>query len=283
MDLKENQNFMEHPLFVANNNTKLKELELKTKHGIYNLTSSMVLPIKIDRQILDFLLSKVTHKSNNVTVSKYEIAQYLNVAITGKLYDRIDESFNRWLRLLVTFTNCFYENRKYKSKKFRVIISITLNDDDDLVIGFNPDFIKTQQDNSFYKVYNVKYKGILTPLSARLYELLIKRTATGNNAGFNIKELGNLLTISASAPSKVYALVEKAVDNIFLSTDLKVVIKFYDKKLKNIIFTLIDDNYKIEQQTELIKAKEEKEKPTKNSDEALLACKEMIKKALKKR
>jgi hypothetical protein len=234
--IKDDINFLENPNWVVNESSKKQQLVIEKEKGIYQISCSEGLPTRFDKIVLYFLLYKLLENKNNdsnrISISRYEIARavYLKKSLGKTEYDRIMLSLKKWKAILIKFEGIFYEKDNYTLRYFSVLDNVVLNGKNQrLYLKFNEDYVQQIERSKFYKYIDFdEYKKLIKPLSARLYEILIKTFKERLAWHIDIKNLAEKLTLEKRPqakhyyPSDVLIKIKPAINEINKSTHLKI-------------------------------------------------------------
>lgn len=255
INIRDDINFLEYPLWIVAKTETSCHLIIKKSHGFYEIKSTEGLPLRFDKMVLYFLLHKAfksfdtttDHEGNDLVVlpeivtTRYEIAK--NVLFQTKnfsktKYDRIMLSLKKWKALYVRFEGLFCQHENLSIKLFSIIDYVSLDKvTSKLSIKFNDQYITQLARTQSYKTINlVSYKKLTRPVSARLYEILVRQMAEKTIWCISIDELGEQLTLEKRGfPSQILAALRPALEDINRKTELAVEFE-YDKARSTCIF-----------------------------------------------
>ncbi len=230
MLLKEDVNFLEHPLWIVSQRSSLNSLKIIQNNGEYELKCIEGLPVRFDKLVLYYLLylffNSPYGQNNRVIVSRYAIAKnILQTTAFGKSeYDRIMLALRRWKAIFIKFEGIFLEGDRRTIRYFSVIDSVIFDKKSgDLAIDFNEQYIKQLAETNSYALINFnEYRKLDRPIAARLYEILLISFQAGDLWAIVIFELAEKLTIEKrSYPSQILVALNPAIDEILAKTGLK--------------------------------------------------------------
>ena len=224
--VKDDMNFLEYPLWVVGSKSP-KKFEIRNAKGKYIISTSGGvdrLPDKLDKVVLDFLLSEMNasgFKDEKIVTSFHKIGQ--NVSGARNNNRRIGLALSRWKGIYTEYHGIFYTGKGWESKKFHIINSYKSKGHGKLEIEFDKDYIKTLKDSTFYKLIDFnEYKSISSPVALRLYEILIKNFENRPVWKIGIKKLREKLTLSTTYPSQILNAVNKALKEVNKNTHIKL-------------------------------------------------------------
>ena len=237
MLLKEDINFLEHPLWVVSQRSSAQSLKIAQKNGNYELKCIEGLPVRFDKLVLYYLLhlffNSPSTKGNRVTITRYAIAKnILQTTTFGKSeYARIMLALRRWKSIFIKFEGVFFEGDRYTVRYFSVIDSVVFDKQDgELAIDFNEQYIKQLTETNCYTLVNFnEYKKLERPIAARLYEVLIISFKANDIWAISVFALAEKLTIEKrNYASQVLAALNPAIEEITTKTALSFSF-IYDK------------------------------------------------------
>jgi hypothetical protein len=198
------------------------------------------LPDRTDKILLYYLTTFLIDnkfKDRVVEVSRYQIAK--NVLGSFK-YDRIMLGLKRWHSISISFQGVFYNGDSYSTRYFHVIDNVILKENK-LKIFFNVDFLEQIKNSQYFKYINFnEYKRLKRPVSARLYEILIKTFKDREIWKINILKLAEKLTLEKRYPSQILEKLKPAVNEINNKTELKFKLE-YNQKTQVCTFTKLQN------------------------------------------
>lgn len=249
-NIQEDINFLEYPTWVISNKQTKNRLLQEKDGGTYEITCPEGLPTRFDKIVLYFLLYKSFQQENTLAISttRYEIAK--NVLLQDKnfsqsKYNRIMLALKRWQSTYIRFESVFLHREKDKTspyaaiKYFSILDSVVLNKTtNELTATFNEHYMAQLVNSQFHRTINFhEYKLLTRPVSARLYEILLKHLFVEKIWCVDITELGEKLTLEKiSYPSHILAAIKPAINDINLNTTMAFTFDF-DKKRSLGIFT----------------------------------------------
>lgn len=249
---KNDVNFLEYPMWIVNNREEIKEFSVVRKHGSYKITTGADrLPDRVDKILLLYLLNKISEgdfSSSEIVTTRYHLSKEIygpRSSSSKPRYDRVMQSLKRWAGIVIEFSGTFYEGDNYTARFFGVVDDVICRPDDNyLYIKFNQQFIDQMKNTEYYKYVDYEeYKRLRKPVSARLYEILIKTFKGRYHWKVNASSLGEKLTLSKTSPSQVLEKVEPALREINNQTELNVRLSTYKKTDKTVIFVFSKDGH----------------------------------------
>jgi len=250
MEIKDDLNFLEYPMFVVNEDRIVKGVQGKSVKiikdiGTYTIETSITcdLPRRKDKILLYYLLYLAKIKNNNeIFVSGSQlIKKAYGILRPGKReYERLQETLRVWASVRIEFKGLFYIDG-YRSKIFS-ILNTWKEGKRTYYIEFNKEYLQQLKDSIFYKVIDInKYKILKRPISTRLYEILLKSfVKTSKTFPINIFKLSEKLTLSYKYKSQIIRSLNPAITEINNSTDMTFKMTYLkDKEL--LIFELLEN------------------------------------------
>jgi hypothetical protein len=127
------------------------------------------------------------------------------------------------LLFTLNFEGVFYEGDKYTKRGFHILDGYKLSEDGKLEIYFNEQYLEQLRNTNYFKLINFdEYKLLKRPVSARLYEILIKTFKDRDIWQIGIVRLAEKLTLEKRYPSQILEKLQPAVNEINKNTGLKV-------------------------------------------------------------
>ena len=245
LKIREDINFLKKPNWVVSKRKDLKKIIIDDEFGSYELatTSQFGLPSRLDKIILYFLKYKLLDKNSDyhkIETTRHEVATHVftdSDNFSQNRYARILTALDKWQAVTLIFSGSFYEKDTYVDKKFSIIDEFTITPKKNLLITFNEAYVKQIKETQFYKIVNFyECKNLTTPVSLRLYEIILKNLTENVIFYVDIKKLADKLTIQKKDyESQILAAIEAAVEQINQHTNLKITF-CYEKNLSLCIF-----------------------------------------------
>ena len=236
--LKDDINFLDSPNWVLNEKEKIKEYVINKETGFYKIsTAADTLPNRFDKIILYYLLTellKSNFNSSKIVTTRYKIASsvFYGTKNVGKNeYDRLMLSLKRWNDIALEFKGIFYDGDTHTTRYFHVIDDVILNEEKkELYIKFNDQYLQHLKVTEFCKYIDFdKYKKLTRPISARLYEILVKNFQDRYVWQIDVNKLAEKMTLSEIYPSHIIQKLKPAINEINNRTDVKLEFR-YDEK-----------------------------------------------------
>jgi hypothetical protein len=236
--IKDDINFLEHPNWIVSKRDFHNHLFIKKDNGFYELKSSEGLPVRFDKIVLYYLLHQLSNVANindlELITTRYEIAKNVfsqQKNFSKQKYDRIMLSLKRWKAITIRFEGIFLEkDLNLTLKYFSVVDTISLDKKtNELHIRFNDQYIQQLRESPFHRHVDFKeYKQLTRPVSARLYEIFMRRFLADNLWLIYVETLGEQLTLGKrDYPSQIVAAVKPAIQEINKYCQLQVKFDFY--------------------------------------------------------
>lgn len=243
--IKEDINFLEYPNWTVSNKAKIYSMIIHKENGFYEMKSSEGLPSRFDKVVLYYLLHVIfadypSSLKKEIITTRYEIAKnvlFQEKNFSKEKYDRIMLALKKWKAIYIRFEGVFYLHDHYSIKYFSIIDYVSLNKETNkLTIRFNECYLDQLTTCSYRNIDFHEYKKLMRPVSARLYEILIKNLSNQQLWCSNIDMLGEQLTLEKRAyPSQILLALKPAVIDINTLTALSFEFD-YDKDRSLCIF-----------------------------------------------
>ena len=253
--IKDDINFLEYPNWIVTEREKVKEVTIEKEYGVYKLFTGVDrLPDRFDKIVLYYLLSLLLKVSQleltEIKTTRYKVAKgifYKTKNVGKSEYKRIMTSLKRWTAIFIEFNGIFYDGNEYTNQYFHIVDNVTLNEKTkELSIKFNEVYIKQLRETNYFKLINFdEYKLLKRPVSARLYEILIKTFKDRDQWQIDIIKLGEKLTLEKRYPSQILEKLIPAVNEINKNTTLKIHLD-YNKETHICTFTKVKQNQVME-------------------------------------
>ena len=236
--IKDDINFLEYPNWVLSSKENCYTIE--KENGRYVLSTSKKLPERIDKITLYYLLHIVLPtKSNKLSITRYKILKNTIGRISKKDYDKLIDSLKRWLAVTIEFEGIFYEGDSYTKRGFHILEGYKLDENGRLEIFFNEQYLEQLRKTNYFKLINFdEYKLLKRPVSARLYEILIKTFKDRDIWQISIIKLAEKLTLAEEYPSQILKKLIPAINEITKKTGLKIHFD-YNKETQVCTFTKV--------------------------------------------
>jgi hypothetical protein len=254
--LKDDICFLEYPTWLVSEKNTFKTFTIEKENGKYTIsTTDNVdrLPDRNDKIVLYYLLhelfSNMKLSSSKIITTRYKIAKNIidnKKNICKASYERIMLSLERWTGIFIKFEGVFYNGGGYTNRYFHIIDNVFLNKKTkELSIKFNEEYIKQLRETNYFKLIDFdEYKRLRRPVSARLYEILIKTFKDRDTWQIGIIKLAEKLTLEKREgkenyyPSDVIIKLIPAVNEINKRTGLKIHLH-YNKETHVCTFTKV--------------------------------------------
>ena len=241
-------NFLEYPNWTVAGRSDIKSFTIEKPHGTYHVSTTEKadrLPDRVDKMVLYSLLLS---KKKNIKTTRYRIAK----AVFGKdapfYYDKVILALERWMWIGIKFEGTFYEGDGHSKRGFHIIDNYKLIPKDkrgeELTIRINSDFFKQLEETGFFKYLDFEeFKKLRSPVTARMYEILIKTFKDRTIWKIGIMLLAEKLTLNRVHPSQILIKLKSAIKEINKKTNLKFTMD-YDPEKQLCTFTLIKSEEK---------------------------------------
>ena len=257
--VKQDIGFLEYPDWVISERQKVKKytFDKEDGSGTYEMaTTADCLPSRFDKIVLYDLLYELFDENKfnalEMTTTRYKVSKnvFPNQKVLGKpQYDRIMLALERWEKINLKFEGIFYEGDSYTTRLFSIIDDVILHKEKkQLYIRFNQQFVKQLRETKYYKFLNIEeYKLLTRPVSARLYEILIKTFKDRQIWKIGIIKLAQKMTLTKIYPSQILEKLKPALNEINKKTELNI--KFeYNKASKICTFIKVKSLAKVSDQ-----------------------------------
>lgn len=169
------------------------------------------LPVALDDQVIVGLI-QLTKRHNNFTdprvhFSRYELIELLGWPQDGHSYRRIEEALNRWVGVVLSYENAWWDNdeKTWVDETFHIIDNVTLYDRERAMnkassakgkrpkplssFRWNEVMFRSFQANNLKQLDLEFYLDLRLPTSKRLYRFLDKRFFQRERVDFDLRVL----------------------------------------------------------------------------------------------
>lgn len=169
------------------------------------------LPAALDDQVIVGLI-QLTKRQNNFTnarvyFSRYELIELLGWPQDGHSYRRIEEALNRWVGVVLSYENAWWDNdeKSWVDETFHIIDNVTLYDREKAMnkassakgkrpkpmssFRWNEVMFRSFQSGNLKQLDLEFYLGLRLPTSKRLYRFLDKRFYHRERVDFDLRIL----------------------------------------------------------------------------------------------
>ena len=168
------------------------------------------LPAALDDQVIVGLI-QLTKRQNNFTnsrvnFSRYELIELLGWPQDGHSYRRIEEALNRWVGVVLSYENAWWDNdeKSWVDETFHIIDNVTLYDREKAMnkpsakgkrpkpmssFRWNDVMFRSFQSGNLKQLDLEFYLGLRLPTSKRLYRFLDKRFYHRERVDFDLRTL----------------------------------------------------------------------------------------------
>jgi len=212
---RDEMNLAEFPLVLLSKSVPRNKQAQPTKHaqtlvftyphGKLVITGAALygLPTAADADVLVGLiqLTRVRNQFQDTKVffSRYELLKLLRWPDEGRSYQRIDDSLNRWMGVLVNYQNSWWDNesKRFLTKKFHILETVHYEESakrtkqlDRLRSYFvwNRAFIESCQADNLKRLDLDLYFRFKSAVTKRMYRFLDKRFYKAPDWTFDLKE-----------------------------------------------------------------------------------------------
>jgi hypothetical protein len=232
----------------VDNKRPIKSFTIEKPNGKYHVSTTEDcdrLPDHLDKTILYYLLLQ---KNKTVSTTRYEISNRIFNSDTSHYYEKIEKAIKRWFSISINFEGVFFTGDGYTKRGFHVIDSYKFekkdNRGENLVIQINSEFYDQLERTHFFKYVDFnEFHKLKKPISASLYEHLIKQFKGRNTWRISILKLAEKLTINRKYPYDILVKLKPAVNEINKNTNFKFTMD-YDEETKRCLFTLLGKDAK---------------------------------------
>lgn len=221
--IKQDINFLEHPLWLQSESSKMTDIE-----G-YTYEAAGGVPSKVDVIFLYYFLLKAQEQNwpQTLILSRYEILKACDITPSKKKYDRIEESLYKWRRVHVSFAGTFYTGKVYSFMEFGIVDYYGFSETDKKIeVRLSPEWLTKIRESEFFKYISFSHmKHLRSPLALRLYEILGKTFYKRNTWEIDILKLAAKIPMAEKYIAHIIPKIEAATKRIREKTDLDITVK----------------------------------------------------------
>jgi hypothetical protein len=226
--IKQDINFMEYPIWLQDGSPSNKQeggYIWKDRDG-YIFRAGYKFPVKTDYIFLLYFLleSQRNGWSDEIVTSKYKVLKNCSMPNTQQSYNRLEDSLKRWKMVGIEFQGTFYDRKTYSIMNFGIIDDWRIDTENrSLYIKINRFWLYKIKESDFFKYINfTKLKMLKSPLTVRLYEILIKNFQGRKTWAIDAMKLAQKIPMNEKHASHIIPKVQAAVNRINSQTDLKI-------------------------------------------------------------
>lgn len=247
---REDLNFLEYPLWLVSKRDIGNTLRIKNGSGVFELESTLPLPVRLDKVLLYYLIHNIlTHSKDayHLEITRYAIAKAIfpNVqSFSNAKYERIMVGLERLKNLCITYKDSFFEQCMLISKQITIIDSFFIDEESKrLKIFFNHNYIDFLRQTKVYVYINFnEYRAFSRPVSLRLYEICLARFIYRPIFYIETDKIADLIPLEKRAyPSQIVAALKPAVQEINRISSMKIDF-IYNKDLNLCVFKLAKES-----------------------------------------
>ncbi len=218
MKVKQDKNFIHYPLwFQENYYQKDKFIEWKDIDG-YIYQTCYKLPKRTDWLFLLFILheSQESNWDNKVNFTKYQILTKCKMTISGRNYDRIEDSLECWIHVVLSFMGTFYSNKKYEKLQFNILNDWGINEETKKIeVVINEKFLLKIKESKYYDIIDLEEMvSMESALDTRLNELLKIQFYDRDEWKIDAVAFAKKIPIKQKFPSSIIRKIEPALRKV---------------------------------------------------------------------
>lgn len=231
--IKQDVNFLEHPLWMQKSKKADGQVVKWTDSDGYVFEAYGGVPGKVDVLFLYyFLMEAQNHNWNqDITVTRYQVLNVCGMTIGKAQRDRLKQSLEIWKRVTVAFSGTFYGGGEYSYMEFGVIDEWKIREKDKkLEVRLNWSWLEKIRQSEFFKYISFsQIKALRSPLTLRLYEILVKSFYQRDSWEIGVIRLAEKIPMEKSEmyfsiiTRKIVPAVRRISDKTELSISVEVV------------------------------------------------------------
>ena len=222
--IKHDINFLEHPIWFQDRGQSEASVWKDNKGYVYS--TGFKAPTKADIIFLYYLMlqSQKENWSDIILTTPYRII--VDCGLTKSKYwrNRLRESLERWEHVRIKFEGIFYNGIDYQALHFGIIDSWGIETESKkLWIRFSPEWLLKIKESNFFKYLNFnQIKALRSPLTLRLYEILIKSFQGRDTWEIGALKLAAKIPMAEKYPAHIIPKIRASVNLVNEKTDLRL-------------------------------------------------------------
>lgn len=240
--IKQDINFLENPLWFQD-----EKLAKRTEDGFvwkdkdgFIYRAGYRPPVKTDMIFLLYLLiqSQKQKWAEKIQLSRYQIMTDCGVGTDAWWYERLEDSLKRWKMVGIEFHGMFYDKKEYITKMFGIIDDWEIDKKTKLLkVRLSPSYLLKVKESTFFRYIDFdQVKALRSPLSTRLYEILVKTFKNRDIWKIDAIRLAEKIPMNEKYPAHIALKIQPAVNRISNHTDLKIGLELDKKRRGKIVF-----------------------------------------------
>ena len=226
--IKQDIGFLEYPLWFQD-----CQVAERTNEGFvwqdldgFTYRAGYKPPVKVDLIILLYILlrSQQDDWKEELEFSRFEILKACGMATGKREYERLNDSLKRWKMVGVEFQGTFYDGKTYRFMNFGIIDGWELEENSKrLRVTVSSQWLEKIKDSNYCKMIDFEQiKSLRSPLTTRLYELLIKTFQTRPHWSCGARKLAAKIPMKEQYPADIIPKIKTAVSRINEKTELQI-------------------------------------------------------------
>ena len=237
--VKQDINFCEYPVWFQDPKQQTTGLVWTDRKG-YTYRVGYKTPTKTDIIFLYYLMFKSQQAGwkEKLILSQREILRGCGIAPGKRWADRLKDSLERWKMVGIKFTGTFYDGKDYQTMNFGVIDEWDLEKNTGhLNIRFAPKWLERIKSSNYFRYIDFQQmKSLGSPLTIRLYEILIKSFQGRSEWNIDALKLAAKIPMKEKYVSHIASKITTAVDSINAKTNLNFTMEVKRPKRGQAIF-----------------------------------------------
>jgi len=243
--VKHDINFLEHPIWFQDK--EQKEASIWKDNNGYIYRTGLKAPTKADIIFLYYLMLQVQKRDweDTIFTTSYKIIKDCELNKSKYWRNRLKESLKRWENVRIEFEGTFYNGTNYQTLHFGIIDAWGIKEETKkLWIRFSPEWLLKIKESNFFKYLDFnQVKALRSPLTLRLYEILIKSFQSRDIWEIDALKLAAKIPMAEKSPAHIIPKIQASTNRINEKTSLRLALnvirikrgeaKFVFKKLKD--------------------------------------------------
>ncbi len=222
--VKQDINFHEYPIWFQNVRQG-EGLIWKDREGFIYRTGYKV-PTKTDVIFLYYLMlySQKHEWTDELTLSQRSILKGCGIEPGKRWADRLKDSLERWEHVGIKFEGTFYNGVGYQTLHFGIIDAWGIEEETKkLWIRFSPEWLLKIKESNFFKYLDFnQIKTLRSPLTLRLYEILIKSFQSRDIWEIDALKLAAKIPMAEKYAADIIPKIQASTNRINEKTSLKL-------------------------------------------------------------
>lgn len=225
-NIEQGIDFLEYSLWIQSAQKADGRMTTWEDQEGYRFEASRGIPSKVDMLFLYYLMleSQNNNWEHQVSVFRDQILKACGMTPSKEKRERLIQSLEAWKQVIISFSGPFYTGTGYKFLEFGIVNDWGIREDDNyLEVELNKKWIEKIKRSEFFKYINfAQMKQLRSPLTLRLYEILVKPLYQKTTWEIDVLNLAAKIPMIEKYFADIVPKIEAATRRIADKTDLQV-------------------------------------------------------------